>query len=117
MTRTLAALLLAMPAYAGDLRAVDGDTVALPTERLRLEGIDTPELRCRCPSECDAARAATEALQALLDGAGSVVVVRTGIDRYGRSLGRVEVDGVDVGEVMVKMGYARVWSGRREPWC
>jgi endonuclease YncB( thermonuclease family) len=128
MTRTLAALLLSLAptlyaaqSAAGErephLRALDGDTLAFATERLRLVGIDAPELRCRCPSECDAAQAATEALRRLIEEAATVVVVRTGIDRYGRSLGRVEADGVDVGEALVAMGHARVWTGRREPWC
>jgi crotonobetainyl-CoA:carnitine CoA-transferase CaiB-like acyl-CoA transferase len=60
---------------------------------------------------------AKAALWRLIDGAATVVVVRTGIDRYGRSLGRVEGDGVDVGEALVAMGHARVWTGRRMPWC
>lgn len=38
-------------------------------------------------------------------------------DRYGRTLGRVLVDGVDVGELLISEGLARRWDGRRHPWC
>ena len=38
-------------------------------------------------------------------------------DRYGRTLARVLVDGEDVPCILIKEGYARPWTGRREDWC
>lgn len=117
VTRFLAALLLAWPAFADGIRIVDGDSFVLGTERIRIANIDAPEMRCRCPSECALAEAATETLRSLLAGDVVVRVVRVGADRYGRSLALVEVNGVDVGETLVEMGLARKWAGRREAWC
>lgn len=117
MNRTLAALLLAWPAYAGEIRVIDGDTFVMAGETVRIANIDAAEKRCRCPAECMLAEAATEALRRLLGDGTGVRVVRTGVDRYGRSLALVEASGEDVGEAMVKARLVRRWSGRREPWC
>jgi endonuclease YncB( thermonuclease family) len=38
-------------------------------------------------------------------------------DRYGRTLAQVLVDGEDVACILIKEGYARPWTGRREDWC
>jgi len=54
-------------------------------------------------------------------GSGSVDIRRNAHpdppDRYGRALARVLVDGEDVACVLIKEGYARQWTGRREDWC
>jgi micrococcal nuclease len=42
---------------------------------------------------------------------------RVGIDKYGRTLAYVLVDGKDLGNEMVSRGLARVWTGRRLSWC
>jgi endonuclease YncB( thermonuclease family) len=38
-------------------------------------------------------------------------------DVYGRLLGRVEIDGEDVGEAQLKAGLAQRWMGKRAEWC
>jgi len=38
-------------------------------------------------------------------------------DKYGRTLARVSVDDVDLGEALIKEGLARKWEGKRGPWC
>jgi micrococcal nuclease len=95
----------------GDARVadvVDGDTleVRLPgdaVERVRIIGVNAPE-----SSECFADEA-TAALAALVDGEEVVLVAdRSDRDRYGRLLRYVEVDGVDVGERLVREGAAVV---------
>ena len=59
---------------------------------------------------------AKQRLAELLDG-GRIEIVRQGADRYGRTLAAIRVDGVDVGDQLVREGLARTWAGRREPWC
>ena len=60
-------------------------------------------------------------LAALIIGSGSVDIRRNAHpdppDRYGRTLARVLVDGEDVACVLIKEGYARQWTGRREDRC
>jgi endonuclease YncB( thermonuclease family) len=110
------------------MRVLDGDTFEARvhiwpgveiTTRVRLRGIDAPELRARCDSEQAKALAAREALARLL-AQGAVGISRVGQDKYG---GRVDADvstavAPDVSAAMLQGGYARPYSGgRRESWC
>ena len=105
------------------VRAIDGDTIELNGETVRIANIDTPETdRAKCPEERAMGEAATVALTELL-GRGAITLQRGDpksgrkIDRYGRTLGLVFVDGHDVGELLITMGHARRWTGKRRPWC
>jgi len=102
---------------------VDGDTVAIEGERIRIANIDTPEIHhAQCDAEKRLGLVAKRRLGELL-AAGRIEVHRgdptTGRkkDRYGRTLATVSVDGRDVGAVLVDEGLAREWTGRRAPWC
>ena len=81
----------------------DGDTVTVLVDKtqvkVRLEGIDAPE-----KSQAFGAKAKT-ALSDLI-GRKDVTVHATGTDRYGRTLGRIIIDGQDVSAVMVSKGFA-----------
>ena len=109
------------------LRIFDGDTFEArvnlwpgldTTTRVRLRGIDTPEMKARCGEERAKAEAARDALRAILDH--DVGISRVTFDKYG---GRVDADvstaaTSDVGAAMLGSGLARRYSGgRRESWC
>lgn len=96
-------------------RIVDGDTFAIGDERVRIMGLDAPEMRARCEAERIGAHLAKRRLAELL--AGGFGIERQGRDRYGRTLAVVTVAGRDVAEIMVSEGLARKWAGRRESWC
>jgi micrococcal nuclease len=86
----------------------DGDTLWLKSadgvrHKVRFEGIDAPEI---CQPYGPESRAA---LQAKLQGQ-TVQVKANRRDDYGRLLGRVSVDGADLGSWMVQNGHA--WSYR-----
>lgn len=116
----LALLLLALPAAAGDglIRAAspavhDGDTLALGPVRVRLHGIDAPELDQTC-THLDGrvwpcGRAARDRLAALAASRdfGCRAQER---DAYGRVVGTCFADGRDVNRLMVAEGYA--WAYR-----
>ena len=76
----------------------DGDTLRCGDERLRLLGIDAPELPSHCRSGRDCApgdpQASTEALRSALNE--RLAIRRFGTDRYGRTLGMVSSDGNDL---------------------
>ena len=66
---------------------------------------------------------AKERLGSLLRS-GSIVITRTGEDRYRRTLARVYVGGRDVGGVLIREGLALPWEdgseareGRLRNWC
>ncbi|HEU4404070.1 MAG TPA: thermonuclease family protein [Polyangiaceae bacterium] len=95
------------------VHVVDGDTFDVElsvgtTERVRLPQVDTPELEA-----CGYAESA-EALDELVLGATvRLVPTESGPDRdsHGRLLRAAELDGDDVGRVLVRDGLAR-WVSR-----
>lgn len=114
--------LLVSPAAASPL-ALDGDTVILDGQHIRIANIDTPEIHeYHCDAELRLGLVAKRRMAELLSS--GPIVVHEGdpgsgrqIDRYGRMLATIEVDGKDVGEIMIAEGLARRWSGKRRPWC
>ena len=114
---------LSGPYTAEVLRVIDGDTIEARvriwlgqdvTARIRVRGIDTPELRGRCPGEREAAAGARKHLTMLLAGV-PVTLSRIGNDKFG---GRLDAsvalpDGSDIAHAMKLAGHAREWSGRR----
>ena len=94
----------------------DGDTVWLEGEKIRIVDIDTPELNGKCELERRLALRARNRLVELLN-AGEFEIVRTGRDRYGRTLAKLHRSGRSIGDQLVSERLARTWSGRREPWC
>ncbi len=110
------------------LRVIDGDTFVARvhvwpgidiTTKVRLRGIDAPELRARCEDERTRALAARDGLTQILQE-GEVGISRVGQDKYG---GRVDaavstVSTRDVSQALLARGLARrYFGGRRESWC
>lgn len=105
---------------------VDGDTLRIGARRIRLIGIDAPELRSpACPAEAAQAEAATKALLALVqqgpfDMTGPLGDPR---DKYGRELRvltRVQRDGTvqSLGADLLATGTVRRYlGGLRGGWC
>lgn len=88
---------------------MDGDTVLLVRQgqhepvKLRLDGIDAPET-------CQPGGAEARDAMIRLALRKPVQVLDLGQDSYGRQLGRLTVDGVDLGAEMVRNGMA--WAYR-----
>lgn len=112
-------ILAALSLAAATITVHDGDSIREGIERIRLVGIDAPELprspSCRPGRKgwCDYARGyqARDALRAFL-ASGPVKIDRCGVDPYGRTLARVTVNGVDAGRYLLERGLARRWIGR-----
>ncbi|MEO8175455.1 MAG: thermonuclease family protein [Sphingomicrobium sp.] len=98
---------------------VDGDTLWLGGQKIRVADIDAPETHGpRCPAEQELGDRATQRLRQLLNGgAVSLQAIDRDIDRYGRKLRIVLVDGRSVGDILVDEGLARPYAGGRRPWC
>ena len=104
------------------VRVIDGDTLVVDGETVRIANIDTAEMppRSKCLAEQRLAVAAKVGLEDVLEiGWGvSVTLDRQGRDQYGRTVAKVRLlDGTDVGDEMVKRGLAEPWIGRRMDWC
>jgi endonuclease YncB( thermonuclease family) len=105
------------------LRVIDGDTFLARvhvwpgmdiTTKVRLRGIDAPELNARCADERTKARAARHRLAQIL-GEGEVGISRVGQDKYG---GRVDASVYtaqtpDVSAALLARGLARRYHGGR----
>jgi micrococcal nuclease len=99
------------------LRVVDGDTVEIAYRggtTVRLIGIDTPEtVSPTVPDECGG-DVATRVAHRLLDGRRVALTLdpsQDERDRYGRTLGYLDVPGVgDYGETMIRRGHAAEYT-------
>lgn len=95
--------------FAGPFFVIDGDTLATGAQRLRLSGIDAPELRQTCLDERNdmwsCGEAAREALARLIDKK-PVECRGEAVDRYGRVLVSCVSDGQTVNGRMVASGLA-----------
>jgi endonuclease YncB( thermonuclease family) len=85
------------------VRAIDGDTIRQGIERIRIRGLNAPELME------PGGRAALERLSRLLRE-GSIRIVPHGKDVYDRTLADVFVNGQNVAEVLRNEGFAKPQS-------
>lgn len=104
-------------------RVVDGDTVDANIDlgfdisyfsRIRLYGIDTPESRTRNKDEKLRGLLAKEYIVKAL-AAGKQVVVKTALEKkgkYGRVLGSLIVDGLDLNQDMITKHLAVAYHGQ-----
>lgn len=97
------------PRFSGVARAVDGDSLRLRADRIRLRGIDAPELDQICwdkaGQEWPCGRAAHRRLDVLLTQ-GTADCQPFGEDKYGRTLATCAVGGRDLGATLVAEGMA-----------
>jgi len=105
-------------------RVVDGDTIdvildlgfdILYRTRVRLYGIDTPESRTRDKDEKVRGKLASAFLQEAIDN-GSRVVIETKLKdskgKFGRVLGNVIVDGININQEMITNYLAVAYFGQ-----
>src|SRR5690606_29987784 len=95
-------------ALSGRAVIADGDSLTLDGQRIRLLGIDAPELHQSCTIEDRPYGCGHRAREHLLQlVSGRVVSCRGGErDRYGRLLAYCTADGQDLGKRMVESGWA-----------
>jgi len=94
----------------------DGDTITVAGERIRLQGIDAPELAQSCTkagSQYACGRLSRDALAELVRGR-AVACSGWERDRYGRLLARCKVDGRDLGQAQVDAGWAVAYGDYHE---
>lgn len=97
------------PPVSGRARISDGDSFHLGDERIRLLGIDAPELAQTCADargrDWPCGRTAHDRLAALVAGK-ALTCNPQGHDRFGRILATCSVGGRDLGAQMVEAGLA-----------
>ena len=103
------------------LRVVDGDTVDVRMDlgfnvwhkcRVRLMGINAPESRTRNLEEKARGLAAKDWLINILESAQSEIEMQShGVGKYGRVLGELYINEVNINQLMVKEGHAEIYDG------
>ena len=129
---TLAALALMVGSAAADTPArvvsvYDGDSIKVEAEiwpgltwsgSVRVDGVDTPEIRGKCDAEKAAAVAARDFVAARAGDRVTLYDVQLG--KYaGRVVARVQLDdGADLTHALIDAGHGRPYDGgKREGWC
>ncbi len=114
------------------LDVIDGDTVELEVElgfharltvRVRLEGIDTPELKGKTHEERRRAQDAQALVAQWCEARADRIILRTvrdGRDKFGRLLATLidQDSGQTVQQALIDTGLARPYDGqtKRQPW-
>lgn len=88
--------------FDGRVVVVDGDTIKVGSQRVRLWGIDSPEMYT---SE---GRVAKEYLRTFVQGK-EVHCLAMDKDRYGRTVAQCWLNGKDLAWYMVEGGHAKDW--------
>jgi micrococcal nuclease len=106
------------------VRYVDGDTVDVLIDlgfditikkRVRLYGINTPEIRTRDLVEKKAGFAAKTYLEeacALSESTSCLLLESVGIGKFGRVLGNIYNDNININQLMISEGHATEYYGR-----
>ena len=94
---------------SSSLKIIDGDTIILNSEKIRLYGIDTPEIKQTCTDKYGhtylcGVKAKLE-LEKII-GSRKVSCIKKTKDRYKRSISICYVDENDINSLMVKRGWA-----------
>ena len=111
------------------VRNYDGDTITfnLPTLHpiigknisLRVNGIDTPEIRGKCEKEIYDAEQARDMVSDILKDAGKIALKNLKRGKYFRIVADVYVDKESLAVMLVEAGVAIPYSGGKKSknWC
>jgi endonuclease YncB( thermonuclease family) len=110
-----AAAAFTFAAHAASISVADGDSFRMDGERYRLQDVDAPELHQMCKDsagrEWACGRQARDELRRLLNQ-GAVSCRTITKDRFGRRVATCIAGGRDIGESMVRNGWATAYKGR-----
>lgn len=100
---------------------VDGDTLWLYGENIRLKDFDTPEPQssiCGGRAEVELAHQASARMLELLNS-NEWTIDRFGLDSTSskRRLATIRINGRDVGDILIEERLARRWPDGHEWWC
>ncbi len=89
-------------------KVVDGDTIHLNGEKIRFNGIDTPEIKQVCKNNNEVIRCGIRAKELLINKIGNnkVKCVNEGVDRYKRILAECFVNNQSLSKYLVREGFA-----------
>ena len=100
-----------------EYKAVDGDSLVLGNERIRLKGIDAPELYQKCQDEndkdYDCGQEAFNFLQDLMSKGSVYCKCQKQKDRYKRKLCECFISNISLNNEMISAGYAVAYKNKK----
>jgi micrococcal nuclease len=103
------------------LSVYDGDTITVAADffncgiflnqKVRLLGMNAPEIRTKRKKEKALGLEATDYLRRLIEGEIVTLIITDNADKYGRTSAVVMYEHININEHMVKKAYARVYGG------
>ena len=102
------------------IKIIDGDTIDAEIDlgfkvsvrkRIRFLGINAPETRTRDLEEKQAGLEAKSRLEALFDASKGVFTLKShGVGKFGRVLGEIFIDEVNINNLLIEEGLARKYK-------
>lgn len=104
------------------LSVYDGDTITIGFKfgnlychkQCRIYGLDCAEIRTKNLEEKKVGLEAKEFLRGWIEGKIVSIDFSCGSDKYGRLLGKVEYNGVDVSEKMIEQKFGYAYQGEKK---
>lgn len=85
---------------------------------IRINGIDTPELRGKCPQEKAQAKLAKQFTVQHLRSAKQITLKNIKRGKYFRLIADVYVDGINLGSQLIEHNHATAYQGKtKKDWC
>jgi len=108
--------------YDGDTFRVDVDhwpALIGKNAPIRINNIDTPELRAKCPNEKRLALLAKDFTQRKLQQAGIIELKNLNRGKYFRITADVFIDGKNLADSLLSAGFAKIYTGKnkKQSWC
>ena len=87
--------------------------------RVRVNGIDTPEIKGKCKKEKYEARQARDMVADILKGAEKITLKNMKRGKYFRIAADIIIDGESLGDILVEAGVAVDYNGGKKTykWC
>lgn len=103
------------------IRNYDGDTITFNIGKVRVLGIDAPEMKSKRPCESSYGKISQKYVEDRLKKARKIIVTNhENRDIYGRILADVYIDGVSLKEMLLKENLAVIYvpkKWQKVNWC
>lgn len=102
------------------LKVIDGDTVDVSldlgfyvtvVQRIRLDGLDTPEVHSKNIEEKKLAQEAKQFIEKWFEDNKNLTIKTKKDDKYGRMLGEIFCGDVSLNKKLIELGYAWEYDG------
>jgi len=106
----------------------DGDTLRVNIDsfpdiigkniRIRIKGIDAPEIKGKCQKEIDLAIMARDYLRNTINQSSQIELRNIKRDKYFRIVGELYIDGENISKGLIKEKLAYIYhGGKKRSWC